>query len=223
MSSARAVGEYFLRSEVVSIKSRWLAGLLFLIPLAVIAQSTKLAPELKQLAAGKTISVIVQYKSAALSAQVKNLPVGNATVSAQLQVINGLRLVVPVAELASLAADPNVTYVSPDRKVHGHLNNAAPAVLANYAWGLGLSGTGIGVAVIDSGIHEADDLNQTGSGSRIEASLTTPATVWMTAMARYSRRRNHRRKRQRLHLQRMQRHHQGHCAQRQFDQSSRSQ
>ena len=113
----------------------------------------------------------MQYKSAALSAQVKNLRVGNATVSAQLQVINGLRLVVPVAQLASLAADPNVTYVSPDRKVHGHLNNAAPAVLANYAWGLGLSGTGIGVAVIDSGIHEADDLNQTGSGSRIKASF----------------------------------------------------
>ncbi|MFZ1137376.1 MAG: S8 family peptidase, partial [Candidatus Korobacteraceae bacterium] len=153
------------------MKSRWLAGLLFLIPLAVIAQSTKLAPELKQMAAGKTISVIVQYKSVPLSAQVKNLRVGNATVSAQLQVISGLRLVVPVAQLASLAADPNVTYVSPDRKVHGHLNNAAPAVLANYAWGLGLSGTGIGVAVIDSGIHEADDLNQTGSGSRIKASF----------------------------------------------------
>ena len=64
------------------MKSRWLAGLLFLIPLAVIAQSTKLAPELKQMAAGKTILVIVQYKSAALSAQVKNLPVGNAGIGA---------------------------------------------------------------------------------------------------------------------------------------------
>ncbi len=94
------------------MKVRVLVGLLFLIPLAMIAQSTKLAPELKQVPAGQTISVIVQYKSVPLSTQVKNLPVGNATVSAQLQLINGLRLVVPIADLASLAADPNVTYVS---------------------------------------------------------------------------------------------------------------
>ena len=73
---------------------------------------------------------------------------------------------VPLSKLGELSDDDAVAYISPDRAVRSHLNNAAPAVLANYAWSLGFDGSGIGVAVIDSGIHQVSDL-QGNSASRI--------------------------------------------------------
>ncbi|HVP53554.1 MAG TPA: hypothetical protein VMU45_01060, partial [Candidatus Eisenbacteria bacterium] len=140
-------------------------GWALLVPTMMLAQTTKLAPELKLTASEQSIPVIVQYKPAVSASKVKI--VAGVSAAAQLTVINGVRVVVPASALASLAADPNVAYVSPDRPVRGLLNNSAPAVLANYAWGLGLDGTHVGVAVIDSGIHDSHDLSQTG-GSRIK-------------------------------------------------------
>src|SRR5208283_3124125 len=107
------------------------------------------------------------YKSSPLVGLPNTIQVSTTGPTIPLKIINAVQMVVPVSGLASLAANPNVIYVSPDRMVQGNLNNAAPAVLANYAWGLGLDGTHVGVAVIDSGIHAVDDLSQTGSGSRI--------------------------------------------------------
>jgi serine protease AprX len=66
-----------------------------------------------------------------------------------------------------LSNDPDVAYVSPDRPITNQMNNAAVGVLANYAWNLGLDGTGVAVAVIDSGIHGVDDLKDAQGHNRI--------------------------------------------------------
>ena len=64
----------------------------------------------------------------------------------------------PASGIQALAADPDVLFISRDRRVHMTLDNTAAAVKAPAAWNYGLDGSGIGVAVIDSGISAHDDL-----------------------------------------------------------------
>ncbi|HZD30773.1 MAG TPA: S8 family serine peptidase, partial [Candidatus Angelobacter sp.] len=146
-------------------RSGWLLALIF-IPILVAAQASKLSPELQSASGMRAVPVIVQYKNVPVTTQRGAIQTRNGQVVGQLAVINGMQASVPAASLAALAADPSVAYVSPDRVVRGHMNNAAPAVMANYGWGLGLNGSKIGVAVIDSGIHGVDDV-----GSRVLASF----------------------------------------------------
>src|SRR5215469_4863137 len=73
---------------------------------------------------------------------------------------------VPASAIAALAADDEVVHISPDHAVHGTLEYAEPTVNANIAFQYGFDGTGVGVAVIDSGISNSDDLNASRS-SRI--------------------------------------------------------
>src|ERR1017187_7777748 len=62
----------------------------------------------------------------------------------------------PVSSILDVATLPNVTYVSPDRPVHGQLNYTTAAVNAGIAWKYGWSGAGI--AIVDSGISPSADL-----------------------------------------------------------------
>jgi len=138
---------------------------ILLTPVLLLAQASKLAPELQQPSGTRAVPVIVQYKTGLPATQPGVIGVRNGQVFAQLGVINAVTATVPADSLAALAADPRVAYISPDRVVRGHMNNAAPAVMANYAWGLRLDGTRIGVAVIDSGVHAVDDLATSSAGS----------------------------------------------------------
>jgi len=68
---------------------------------------------------------------------------------------------VSVKALKELASDDEVVRISPDRPVKALLDYAAPTVGADLAWQSGWDGSGIGVAVIDSGINPALDLGGT--------------------------------------------------------------
>ncbi len=73
--------------------------------------------------------------------------------------------------IEDLANDPDVSYISPDRPLASTALTTDyydQAVSAPYAWALGYDGTGVGVAVIDSGITNNGDLTQDNFyGSRI--------------------------------------------------------
>ncbi len=67
----------------------------------------------------------------------------------------------PQSALNALDADGDVKFVSADRKIRKKLASAAvmpAAINAPYAWNAGYNGKGIGVAVLDSGINQDDDL-----------------------------------------------------------------
>ena len=83
--------------------------------------------------------------------------------------INGFKLTVPSSAIPIIAALPWVAYVSPVRPVQKTLDIVDATTYATIAWGYGWNGTGIGVAVIDSGIYaQADDFqNATGTQSRV--------------------------------------------------------
>src|SRR5581483_7233255 len=63
----------------------------------------------------------------------------------------------PASALADLANDPSVTHISLDHKIRAKLDYAAAATNAWTASLLGWNGSGIGVAVIDSGIAPSAD------------------------------------------------------------------
>ena len=84
-------------------------------------------------------------------------------VSHDLSSIHAMNASLPASQLSQLEADGEVKYISPNRKVGSLLHNSAVAVNANYAWASGLDGTGVGILVIDSGIHLVQDLQSAGS------------------------------------------------------------
>src|SRR2546428_8815341 len=81
-----------------------------------------------------------------------------------------------------ISKDSNIKYVSLDRPLKGAMDYAGPAVGADIARSLGYDGTGVGLAVIDSGVNSVLDLTQAGSKtSRIGYSETLdPSTTTTT-------------------------------------------
>src|SRR5947208_6514352 len=79
--------------------------------------------------------------------------------------INGGLYSVPANRLEHLSRNPNISYISQDRPLASLLNNTAPAVNANIAWSQGWDGTGIGVAVIDSGVSNDKDFQVSGKST----------------------------------------------------------
>ena len=76
----------------------------------------------------------------------------------------------PLSQIKELAKNPNVAYISPDRPIAstGHIENVTGALQSRgLVSGTTLDGTGIGVAVLDSGIdtyHKLNDSNATHPG-----------------------------------------------------------
>ena len=86
----------------------------------------------------------------------------------ELGLIHSAVYTVPAAELAALESDPDVEYIAPDRPVHATLDYANPAVNANIARQYGWTGSGVTVAVIDSGIMDTHpDLRDAAGASRV--------------------------------------------------------
>ncbi|HEY6988229.1 MAG TPA: S8 family serine peptidase, partial [Bryobacteraceae bacterium] len=113
------------------------------------------------------MDVIVRYRHQPNELQRRRVANFGGRFKKQLHLINGESYTVSVGSLEALAADPDVASIVPDRKVHMLLDNTAAAVHAAVAWNnYGLDGSGIGVAVIDSGISDHSDL-QGANGIRI--------------------------------------------------------
>ena len=125
---------------------------------------------------GATVDVIIQFNQTPTDVQHQKVRNKGGVLKTKLNVIKGARYSVPSGSLQDLADDPDVAYISPDRPLHGTtstLDYAPEAVNAPTVWKQwGLDGTGVGVAVIDSGVTAVGDLywwnpaNQT-YGSRV--------------------------------------------------------
>src|SRR3954466_2063684 len=126
--------------------------------------SSKLSPDISKLSSGAPVQVIVQYVHSPTDRDdQKTLAVGGL-LRKKFKHTKSRAIRVPRTALAALAADPNVAYVSPDRPVHAKLDYTTTAVNAPAAWSASWVGTGVGVAVIDSGISAHPDL--TGARNR---------------------------------------------------------
>ena len=126
---------------------------------------------------GATVDVIIQFNQTPTAVHHQKVQNKGGVLKTKLDVIKGAHYSVPTGSLEDLENDPDVAYISPNRPLSGTsastLDYAAETVnapMARQQWGL--DGTGIGVAVIDSGVTAVGDLywwipsNQT-YGSRV--------------------------------------------------------
>jgi serine protease AprX len=118
------------------------------------------------------VTVIVQHRQMPSDAHLKTMMGRGATIRSKFHTIRAVTMRVPVSMLAELANDPNVSYITPDRTQKMTANPAteefATAVEADVAAAqFALDGTGVGVAVIDSGIAVHPDLNDASGVSRV--------------------------------------------------------
>ncbi len=163
----------------MATKSSWiilnLCSALMLIPanaqIVHTATSGKLAGDLPH-ASSAAVDVIVQFVQTPTAKHHPRIVAKGGKLIADLSgIINGSHYSIPANKLAELADDPEVSYISPDRAVHGTLEYANPTVNANIARTDGWDGTGIGTAIIESGLQGRPDLNYA-----VTSSIPNPAS-----------------------------------------------
>jgi serine protease AprX len=116
-----------------------------------------------------TVDVIIQFNQVPQAKHFEMMAAHGGKWKHTFQFINGAAYRIPVKTLAFLESYPDIAYVSPDRPNTPTFDDAAPAVMADVARSqFALDGTGVGVAIIDSGVYQHDDLQKSNnSGSRI--------------------------------------------------------
>jgi serine protease AprX len=116
-----------------------------------------------------TVDVIIQFNTTPRAEHFLMLAAHGGRLKNKFQHINGAAYRIPVGMLDFLENHPDIGYVTPDRPNTPSFDNEIPAVMADVAHSqFGLDGTGVGVAIIDSGVYNHDDLHKAdGSGSRI--------------------------------------------------------
>jgi serine protease AprX len=115
-----------------------------------------------------TVSVIIQFNQAPKAKHLAQLSAQGGHVKFTLNQINALAVRVPLSALQWLNGHSDVLYVSPDRPNKVASDDDIPAVMDDVArQQYGLDGTGVGIALIDSGVYDHDDLQKSTGGSRI--------------------------------------------------------
>ncbi len=114
-------------------------------------------------ASSTQVQVIVQWNISTGSATVQKIAALGGTVVSEFSAMHAGVYLIPASASSVLGTDSSVKFVSVDRQVSRKAQTTtiglAPVTInAPYAWNLGYNGKGIGVAVIDSGINQEDDL-----------------------------------------------------------------
>ena len=128
--------------------------------------------------AGKTktgfVSVILKTSAPLSAAQEARITALGATVVRHLSIIQSVSVRLPERSLARLAALPFAAHLSYDGCVTKCDAFTAASSGAGYACQqYGLTGQGVGVAIVDSGIRYCSDLDVSGSGtSRVRAAIS---------------------------------------------------
>jgi serine protease AprX len=140
----------------------------------------KMSRDVTQASEGaQTVRVIIQYNVPPTAAHAGRIANAGGTVHKVFSVVPGIVATVPAGSVSSLADDPDVKYVSVDRAVGSKTAwyDVEP-VNAPTVWSSGLDGTGIGIAVIDSGIDsnmlDLDSPSGGGSSSSWFAPWSAP-------------------------------------------------
>ncbi len=132
------------------------------------AQGPKVAPELQGIDSKSNVHVIVQFDQDPTDAYHQKVTSRGGTWKATLHSVKAGAYSMPASSLADLSKDPNVVHISQDHKIFAKNDYSTAATNATMAWQqYGVDGSGIGVAVLDSGINHHSDLTGKGSGQRI--------------------------------------------------------
>ena len=140
--------------------------------LAVLLVALTLGAALRTPAA-PSLAVIVRSSAEAVASAERLVVALGGRIDLELGIINGFRATVPAAALARLALAPQIWSITPDSPVHMNAidptlgydtaDNGSPylvakSVGATSAWQAGLTGAGVDVAVIDTGVAPLPEL-----------------------------------------------------------------
>jgi serine protease AprX len=115
---------------------------------------------------GVSVRVIVQQRAGAGAAPLQAVRRLGGQVTRLLPIVGGFAATVPAAAVADLARLPGVRAVTPDGRVRvqgtaaaGGIRSVYPKVVrADTAWQRGVTGSGVTVAVLDTGVASVPDL-----------------------------------------------------------------
>ncbi|MES1257250.1 MAG: S8 family serine peptidase, partial [Acidobacteriota bacterium] len=135
------------------------------------AETSKLSSQLQtQAKTGNNndpVEVIVQYKVVPTEAHRQKVAKFGGKLHDRMDQIRGAHYTIPRSELQTLADDPDVAYISPNRPLQAMFDDITDSTVhSDWANAYGQTGEGIGVAIIDSGVVDLPDFH-TGSTSRI--------------------------------------------------------
>jgi len=150
-------------------------GFVLLLASGAFANNSKISPDLQPLLANpsNTVNVIVQYNSPPQACSGGGLVAGllcptfnllGGVVKDVFTLINAVAGTMAAGNVVALSNQPNVTYISLDRPLGATLDYSTAGVNAPVAWSSGWDGTGVGVAIIDSGIYSHPDLLSAQTG-----------------------------------------------------------
>jgi len=123
----------------------------------------KISQDLSSLAPATSVNVIVQFDHTPTADDQQELISRGAQVTAPIGSFYGTLTSTTAGTLSSLSLMPGVTYITLDREVRAFMAYSAPTINAPLAWQSGWDGTGVGVAIIDSGIYDHPNLRARGS------------------------------------------------------------
>ena len=126
-------------------------------------QPAKIASELQDKKDNGLVEVIVRLARPTATADQSKVSVLGGVVKRSHVSVNGMTVSLPAKLVEKLSDDPNVLYITPNRKVGRMLDTAVTAVTGDIARSLGYNGDGVGVAVLDSGVTAVSDLSGTGA------------------------------------------------------------
>ena len=129
-----------------------------LVSAAAPLRHSKISADASSTSSQSTLTVIVQWNCAIGSSTAQVIAALGGTTVSEFQSLRQGIYRIPASALSGLDASQDVKYVSIDRQIHHKLDNTAAAVNASATWGAGWVGTGVGVAVIDSGINADPNL-----------------------------------------------------------------
>lgn len=124
-----------------------------LLPFRCSLAEGRLSNDLQHVPAGTVLDIIIQFRLSPSAADIAEISQSGGSIKRSLPNIRGGLFTVPAAALEGIAHNPNVAYISPDRKVSGTLEFANPTVRADVAFNYAWNGAGVTVAVVDSGIY----------------------------------------------------------------------
>jgi serine protease AprX len=143
----------------------------------------KLAPEVSSFLkrgqmSDQPVEVIVQFKRTPAASTVQRIAGLGAVRKQNFAMIPGGVFHVPASKLQALAADPEVAYISPNRPLAAASDYTEATVGADVVQSYGLDGTGVTIAVIDSGISDHPDLHDpmTGQSRVVYSQSFVPGT-----------------------------------------------
>jgi len=156
------------RSAMWGRSTLLLGALLILAAGVAFAGRAKLSRDLDGKKPSDQVNVIVQFNAVPTARHHKAVLRRGGKLMREMKRIRSGAYSIPASALADLQANPDVLYVSPDRRLYSTGTSAPAGPVVDYhtdaihaaaAWAQGLDGAGVGVAVIDSGIAPVNDLN----------------------------------------------------------------